>query len=84
MAAHREQPCTEGGGECSQNQAPFLFCTADFVSGAEAYCTGPCDGDDDCGENAFCSGEGEGGRGCVLAQCGGVPSLDAGVPDAMP
>ena len=71
--------CTAGGGECNQNGAPFIFCTVDYVSGAPAYCTGPCSKDADCGENADCSGSGMGGRGCETMLCGGMPSVDAGV-----
>lgn len=77
-------PCTMGGGECSNNLAPFLFCTADYEDGADPYCTGPCSRDSDCGEGAYCSGSGHGGSGCVPAICGGTPSLDAGPADAMP
>ena len=73
--------CTEGHSECNANAAPFLFCTKDYEPDDPAsYCTGPCSGDNDCGSNAYCSGSGHGGRGCVPMACGGVPSIDGGVP----
>src|SRR5580692_9487205 len=46
--------CTKGGGECGKN-ASFVFCTIDFDSTApDAFCTGPCGSDADCGDDAFC------------------------------
>jgi hypothetical protein len=66
--------CTTGGGECGHNMAPFLFCTSDYEADAPSYCTGPCGSDADCGDNAYCSGSGHGGRGCMPAVCGGMPS----------
>lgn len=70
--------CTAGGGECNQNDAPFIFCTVDYEADAPGFCTGPCSKDEDCGTNAYCSGSGMGGRGCQTAVCGGMP-VDAGV-----
>lgn len=70
--------CTKGGGECSANGAPFFFCTVDFDQTApDAFCTGSCAKDADCGTGAYCNGQG-GQMGCVPASCGGTPSVDAG------
>ena len=66
--------CTKGGGQCRDN-ASAIFCTVDYVQDTTAwYCTALCTSDNDCGENAYCSGSGMGGRGCIPATCGGMPS----------
>jgi len=74
--------CTPGGGECNANSnlGGFIFCTKDYEPAEDVqYCTGPCTKDSDCGQNAYCTGAGQGGRGCIPASCGGMPSVDAGV-----
>ncbi len=48
--------------------------TVDFDSTApDAFCTGPCGSDADCGQDAFCDNQG-GQNGCVPAACGGTPN----------
>lgn len=66
------QPCTRGGGECSNNPNSFL-CTGDFNKETNLlYCTKPCVKDEDCGANAKCTGNPDNpaaGRGCIPAAC---------------
>jgi hypothetical protein len=74
--------CTKGAGQCDKNEGLgsglFIFCTIDEDPTApDAFCTGPCSTDSQCGENAYCDGQG-GQSGCVPASCGGTP-MDAGV-----
>ena len=77
--------CTKGGGECNKNSAlgtgGYIFCTIDYDSSApDAFCTGPCTSDSECGSDAYCDGSGTGGsKGCVPASCGGTanPPADA-------
>ena len=65
--------CTKGGGECAKNET-YVFCTADFDATApDAFCTGPCGSDADCGPEAYCDDQG-GQSGCVPAACGGTPN----------
>jgi hypothetical protein len=65
--------CTKNGGQCGSNNNAFVFCTVDVDPTAEAFCTGPCGSDAECGQNAFCDGSGGAQRGCVPASCGGSP-----------
>lgn len=63
--------CTPGGGECADTPDRLApFCTADFDDTGFAFCTRPCTGDDQCGENARCASETEGGpSGCFPLIC---------------
>jgi hypothetical protein len=54
--------CTPGGGECQGTDAPF--CTVDFESDADPFCTTFCISDSSCGEDASCQSQG-GQSGCV-------------------
>jgi len=79
------QPCTPGGGECSDLPG-FMLCTADFNDTDLWFCTKPCSMSGDwqaqCGSDAVCSGDPEdpaAGSGCMPASC--ADSDDAGVMD---
>lgn len=67
------QPCTEGGGECTDNGFDMAFlCTADFSETDLAFCTMTCVDDQDCGSDALCTGDPDNpaaGRGCFPASC---------------
>lgn len=80
------QPCTQGGGECSDFvavQGGAALCTVDWSDTTLAFCTKACVADDQCGSGAVCSGDPEdpaAGSGCVPASCAEEP-VDAGTPD---
>ena len=66
--------CSEGGGQCQG--LPAFACTVDFEDTTEAFCTRPCNPEDDvevqCGQDAVCRGEeigGSGPSGCVPIMC---------------
>ena len=68
------QPCTAGGGECSDHSfGQAIFCSADFdASAALAMCTKPCVSDSQCGSDAVCigdPGDPNSSKGCVPTAC---------------
>lgn len=56
--------CTAGGGECDDNDGA-TYCTIDYQDGAPPFCTMPCFGADDCGEDATCADDGGPLMGCA-------------------
>jgi hypothetical protein len=56
--------CTAGGGECDDNDAA-TYCTVDYQDGAPPFCTMPCFGPDECGEDATCADDGGPLKGCA-------------------
>ncbi len=56
--------CTPGGGECDDNDAA-TYCTVDYQDGAPPFCTMPCFGADDCGDDATCADDGGPLMGCA-------------------
>ena len=56
--------CTAGGGECDDNDAA-TYCTIDYQDGAPPFCTMPCFGADECGEDATCADDGGPLMGCA-------------------
>ncbi|HET6345063.1 MAG TPA: hypothetical protein VFH51_09025, partial [Myxococcota bacterium] len=62
--------CSAKGNQCVGSPAPF--CSADFTTLTEAFCTRPCAADADCGTDALCLGDPNGAttvRACVPAPC---------------
>jgi hypothetical protein len=80
------QPCTPGGGECSDWDFTQAFlCTADFSDTNLWFCTRACVADDQCGDGASCAIDPDdpgAGSGCVPDSCSDGPPADAGVDDA--
>ena len=56
--------CTPGGGECDDNDGA-TYCTVDYQDGAPPFCTMPCFGADECGEDATCADDGGPLMGCA-------------------
>ena len=56
--------CTAGGGECDDNDAA-TYCTVDYQDGAPPFCTMPCFGADECGDDATCADDGGPLMGCA-------------------
>lgn len=56
--------CTPGGGECDDNDEA-TYCTVDYQDGAPPFCTMPCFGADECGDDATCADDGGPLMGCA-------------------
>lgn len=56
--------CTAGGGECDDNDEA-TYCTVDYQDGAPPFCTMPCFGADECGDEATCADDGGPLMGCA-------------------